>query len=1279
MIKIIREGNKSRKFIIILFLFSFLIGTISVGTIDKVVSYPFRSQTTKENIPDEDLKIQILNNVGNRTFLSSITKLNGSNVIIAILDTGIDITHPDLDDLDDDNNTNDPKVIGGVSFAEGEPIYYGDPHGHGTYIAGIIAGTGNVSKENIGIAPQALLLNVKVLSTYTQNGTFYTKASWITSGIDWSINHGADIIVMAWAIPGLPTDDVNIAINKAVEKGIVVITAAGDDGPDFSTVGSPGMSAEGITVGNFDNSTNSVAENSSRGPTFDFRPGIDIVALGVNVTSTKSRNSTFGMEVDENYTRISSSASSTAFVAGISALYLQAFTYLNPWTLKLALMRTAIDLNLNPNIQGAGLLNETAAFFYLNQTLYNPLTMNRTYSPSLPYAGYIGTENKSLYFKDFSSNCSFGNYGEGIILTEYTNSTNFNASHILGGGYAVKYDDGNLTWFSDFEVLREIHYVSLGIYDRLVSILSDDRLMIIITIEAWEWANISRTSFPYWEFGNLTSYRIRFVFENIGSEPISNLNLFSWWKMDLFMNESDDFEDDDQGAYLSSENLFYASDTYDGTSNTSFIGFKSNTSAQMWYEVNSSENTYNFVQDDQIQNQSSSYGPGDVGFAMKWHLSNNIGINERTDFFGALAIGKSLDDLKNRTSWILTNVSEFNNITDICIARKNYTLTRMLSENETLESNIFVINVGTTAIDYGKVKFEANSTLEGITRIFNLSTNFEPYDIDSSISIILDPTYGGFYNLSWFAINATLSELEQIEKNMDYNDTNYDFQLTDNILRRNIVIMNSTFRNNFTPLLCTNFSLPYFPFMMNFSGDYAVFNLTILSSSVFSYISYNISGNVSDWINVEYEEESDYFGTNFIAIYLNTSFLTLPGSYIGNISILLDIVEFIIEVSFNIDFPKGRILFDLSHTSITSISDWPERKDSIHSGYFNFYKNVSSNGFKIDELLIDELTFDILEYYDCLIICDPEKNFTNSEIQDIQRYVENGGSLFLWVETPDECANTSINLLLNGSFDIEMRDTIYPNNSIICNHTVPDYNFAKNIFTIEMVSPVNISISDSSTIAHTLTDYVAYSELQNNGKVIVIGDSQIFDNEHIYDLNNSQFVINCLNWLINWTHDRVNITYFNITPVIKHLGDIICVTINLTAPNGTAIATNIAYAAFVLPNSSVLYMPMFHVRDGYHTTFYLSSFFNQTGNFTLYIYVDHVSGVLAYYNQTFNITDSIPGEPAPFLQYPIIQDQIFWITILWIILAGIIALWAISTIRLRRKIKNLKIIDEKKS
>ena len=127
--------------------------------------------------------------------------INGSHIIVSILDTGIDVTHPDLDDMDDNETTNDPKVLAQVSFAEGDPFPF-DLNGHGTFCAGLVAGTGQASSGNYsGIAPGAQLMSAKVLLS---DGSGYS--SWIIRGIEWSLANGADIILLPFSTLGFPGD-----------------------------------------------------------------------------------------------------------------------------------------------------------------------------------------------------------------------------------------------------------------------------------------------------------------------------------------------------------------------------------------------------------------------------------------------------------------------------------------------------------------------------------------------------------------------------------------------------------------------------------------------------------------------------------------------------------------------------------------------------------------------------------------------------------------------------------------------------------------------------------------------------------------------------------------------------------------------------------------------------------------------------------------------------------------------------------------------------------------
>jgi len=143
--------------------------------------------------------------------------INGTGVTVAILDSGIDPNHPDLEG----------SIIGEVNFIEDEETT-GDLLGHGTMCAGIIAGSGEASGGKYrGIAPGAKLLNVRVIDS---NGD--GKDSDIIAGIEWALNNGADVISMSLGGLDLGQTDlpVTTAADNAMDAGAVVCVAAGNSG-----------------------------------------------------------------------------------------------------------------------------------------------------------------------------------------------------------------------------------------------------------------------------------------------------------------------------------------------------------------------------------------------------------------------------------------------------------------------------------------------------------------------------------------------------------------------------------------------------------------------------------------------------------------------------------------------------------------------------------------------------------------------------------------------------------------------------------------------------------------------------------------------------------------------------------------------------------------------------------------------------------------------------------------------------------------------------------------
>jgi serine protease AprX len=262
----------------------------------------------------------------------------GRGIKVAVVDTGIDYEHPDFSG----------RILAYTSFVGGDGK---DDHGHGTHVAGIIAGSGEASGGKYrGVAPEALLLSAKVLRADGSG-----MMSDVMAGIEWAVEQGAKVINLSLGSPGPcdGTDALSAMCDAAVKAGVVVCAAAGNDGPSPGTVGSPGCAREVITVGASDDS-DQVAPFSSRGPTADGRVKPDILFPGVGIVSCRAGGTSMGNPVDDFYTSASGTSMATPHASGVAALLLQAYPDLNPAQVKARMMASALNLNLDPNTQGAG-------------------------------------------------------------------------------------------------------------------------------------------------------------------------------------------------------------------------------------------------------------------------------------------------------------------------------------------------------------------------------------------------------------------------------------------------------------------------------------------------------------------------------------------------------------------------------------------------------------------------------------------------------------------------------------------------------------------------------------------------------------------------------------------------------------------------------------------------------------------------------------------------------------------------------------------------------------
>jgi serine protease AprX len=323
---------------------------------------------------------------------------DGAGVGVAIIDSGVSSWH---DDLTYSGSSLSVRVVGGqrvarfVDFVNGRTAPY-DDNGHGTHIAGIIAGNGYDTRgARAGVAPAAHLVSLKVLN---DQGTGYISN--VIAALDWAVANKAaynirviNLSVGAPITESYTTDPLTLAAKRAVDNGIVVVAAAGNLGRNklgqsqYGGVTSPGNAPWVFTVGASDTkgtvnrNDDTVADYSSRGPgAVDFGAKPDVLAPGTGIVSLSDPTSLFYQTKSsylmagtlktayKPYLSLTGTSMAAPMVAGTAALMIQANPKLTPNLLKAIVEYTAQKSAYNALTAGAGFLNtrdavELARFF----------------------------------------------------------------------------------------------------------------------------------------------------------------------------------------------------------------------------------------------------------------------------------------------------------------------------------------------------------------------------------------------------------------------------------------------------------------------------------------------------------------------------------------------------------------------------------------------------------------------------------------------------------------------------------------------------------------------------------------------------------------------------------------------------------------------------------------------------------------------------------------------------------------------------------------------------
>jgi serine protease AprX len=310
---------------------------------------------------------------------------DGSGIGVAVIDSGIEAWHNDLSQ----SGLGSPRVDQFVDFVNGGASPY-DDFGHGTHVAGIIAGNGFDSNgRRSGMAPAARLVALKVLD---QSGR--GRISDVIAAFDYVVTYKdayniriVNLSVAAGVYESYNSDFLTLAAKRAVDRGIVVVAAAGNAGKDpqgrkqYGGITAPGNAPWVLTVGaashmgTIDRADDTIAAFSSRGPTaIDRASKPDLVAPGVGIESLSVPNSSLFFSKSRYllngsvpsayppYLSLSGTSQATPVVTGTVALMLQANPALTPNAVKAVLQYTAQKhARYSSFSQGAGFLNTLGA------------------------------------------------------------------------------------------------------------------------------------------------------------------------------------------------------------------------------------------------------------------------------------------------------------------------------------------------------------------------------------------------------------------------------------------------------------------------------------------------------------------------------------------------------------------------------------------------------------------------------------------------------------------------------------------------------------------------------------------------------------------------------------------------------------------------------------------------------------------------------------------------------------------------------------------------------
>ncbi len=1118
----------------------------------------------------------------------------------------------------------------------------------------------------------------------------------------------------------------------------------------------------------------------------------------------------YGIPIDENYTRNSGTGAAAAIVAGCVALLIEAFPLANPQLIRTALSDSCTPILGDFNTEGCGLVNVSAAYDFLFNYFGNNQFTKIPYSAPLIYTGFISTSDTSNWTESLNSSemTEVNNYDlnaivstqllfDAIFVSNGTDQIDFTQIHLPINQFGFDYG-GRVHWLSEFTVLREFHQISTvnigeDDYNRFLGILELNGLIVTVIIETWNYVATNEPVPQYLD--RVNGYKISLKLLNLReNEDLSHLNLISYFRSDLFVNETGlvtfenteglssilDIGKDDIITYDSSLQTMIVSDQnnnseYHYLDDHASMGFNSTTHQLDSFKISESislfsELTVNGTENGFLDNTTDySLGIDDPGFVMRWNLTDDFSFGDSLEFSSILSIGLG-DSFNNAESSLYEQMHYLNSevsffpIEDIIVAKAEFI--RMAPKDEIYTSKALILNVGNVKINSSTVVFGANrTTSEGYIEVYSkisAITNFEMEDY-FYMTQHWTPLEEGIYLTGWAAFIPVLF------------GSGREDNILNNYLIRNVYIYSKPF---YETLLAETFrvyptKLDLNPMKVHYPGDLGLFNISTLGVLDIPEVTVSISfpgekfmklmwfgpDVISQLLNKTTEHTSNFrdfsplIYTDVMHPYDTVFCLAIGPLFCPPALINFDItfsspllggIFYSIPVQLEFEEYRGRIFFDGIHNFLSmdpdlstlsgdimnvelhQIIDLEERLDYPYANYYDlitlwgsknskgatvqtFFPGITLNmsdymsgfdsivqgeievddsgsfldnsfmqqllggfSFENDTLSTNTIHHDLLQFFDVLIINDPEIELLDEEIEDIIEWVDKGGTLLVWAENYTENHIGTLNKLVGAANLTLSKNSEAFGKTLI---TSASWNSSGTLFpnvdigTIIVKDPISITINHSSVgLANSVEllceeGYFAASQI-GRGNVFVSADKDMFSIQGLLWENNSEFAETLLDYALGMVFDieitpssnivpMYDITYFraeihNFEEISEQLDEGILFLSAFMYEDSSIV--NISFFGFTLP--AFVVMPLNH---SHYSMYYDSTWYNHTGDYFALFIIDHPGIAQEIIYVPFTV---ISGDPPPEIIPYIFPDAAypFWVDmlgIMWIIGMGL--------------------------